>query len=264
MPEYYFQIKGRKHPRCKCRDIKKIIQNGREIDLDADIMGWGISNWQWPPLFSGKVEAVDRKEAKIKVNDLYSVQFPVRVLKKDLESHEFLLHLQELRPLPYDGYLHSIFEERKCAREECKNTFKVIDKYNLDSYCDGGSSYCSKLCDKLDAQKREQYKVEHYMEDNHAPVIYKITNKNNLNKCYIGQTTQAFTLRWYQHFFQPSDTLFHKEIKGSNVTDWIFEIVEIINVPNNMDNKERKKHIDDREKYYIELYKAKEEGYNSK
>jgi hypothetical protein len=258
MPEYYFQIKGRRHPECKTRG---------QIEEDIDDTGWGLSNWSWPPLFSGKVDAKDRLEARSKINELYNIKFPVRVLKKDLSNpaNEFILHLQELRPLPYDSHIRSLFEEKMCSREGCKATFKVVDKYNMRIYNEGGMGYCSKLCEDLDRQKRFEIRAEHYMEDNHGPVIYKITNKKDNNKCYIGQTTQAFTLRWYQHFYQPSNTPFHNIIKSFNITDWIFEIVEDVKVPDDCLTKEqRKKYIDDREKYYIELYKAKEKGYNSK
>lgn len=97
----------------------------------------------------------------------------------------------------------------------------------------------------------------------HSPVIYKITNKNN-NKCYIGQTTQPFTLRWYQHMFQPSDTKFHKEIKGnSTINDWTFEIIEVLKFKREDSTAERKKQLNERENHWIKFCDSINNGYNS-
>ena len=55
--EFYFQIKGKRSKK------------------DPDRLGGGLyggtSNWVFPPLFSGKVEAKDKEEANEKINKLY-------------------------------------------------------------------------------------------------------------------------------------------------------------------------------------------------
>jgi hypothetical protein len=190
----------------------------------------------------------------------------MRVSCKDLEnnSQEFLLWMKELKD--DDHWTKSLFENKEC--ECCKKIFKPIEKYQWNSP-DGSTTFCSQECDnKYQAEQQEKCNIwwdEHSAENNSIPVIYKITNKNN-NKCYIGQTRQVVTLRWYQHFYQSTDNLFHNEIKATKLSDWTFEIIEIIEFPNEIKNDKdlKNKYITERERYYIIKYSSIENGYNSK
>jgi hypothetical protein len=97
------------------------------------------------------------------------------------------------------------------------------------------------------------------------PVIYMI--QNNMTKmCYVGQTTQAFTLRWYQHFFQGGKTKFHQAIKESSVMDWTFRIVEIVEIDKEKYKKSEEvtKYITEREQFYIKHFDCINNGYNSR
>jgi hypothetical protein len=88
---------------------------------------------------------------------------------------------------------------------------------------------------------------------------------------YIGKTTQVFTLRWYQHFFQSGTNKFHDAIRKSKISDWIFEIHEVIEFPENLrENKDfrtylndREKFIIERERYWINHFDSIANGYNS-
>ena len=112
--------------------------------------------------------------------------------------------------------------------------------------------------------ERFRYNENANLCGDHFPVIYRITHKVE-QKCYIGKTTQAFTLRWYQHFYQTADECkFHKAINDSLITDWIFEIVEIIKLPDDIKEKKEVDHfIFERERWHIWANKSVDYGYNS-
>ena len=247
MKEFYYQIKGK---RAK-----------NDPERNHGLYG-GIQNWVFPPLFSGKVEAENTDEAHKKIEALYHKKFPRRVSKKDLKSNEFLLHIEEIKEESH--HVKRLFEVIEC--EQCRNKFRPIDKYN-DNHCDDkGLSFCSNRCKQNNRQIAE-YKRNEMINDGmagtYSPIIYKITNKSN-KKPYIGKTNQVFTLRWYQHFFQGGDTDFHKEIKTTKATDWIFEVIEIILIPENIkDPIEVEKLIREREQYYINLFDSINNGYNT-
>ena len=121
-----------------------------------------------------------------------------------------------------NGYTKRLFDLKECPH--CGIKFNVISKYQWNSP-GGGNDYCSHECyemAKIERDEKQMWDMNLYKT---MPTIYKITNKTN-NKCYIGQTIQPFTLRWYQHFFQASDNKFHKEIKANKIEDWTFEIIE--------------------------------------
>ena len=219
--DYYYQIKGK-----------------------IDKKFGDLSNWSFPPIFSGKVSATDKKEAKTIVEIEYNKKFPLRVLAKDLDSNEFLLRITEIKDT--DFFTKHIFEKQIC--KICNKEFRRIDLYNDSNVSYKGVLFCSDECNNKHKEK--------LFEENQScvPVIYKITNKKS-NKCYIGQTTQSFTLRWWQHIkWGVSDCKFHTKLKNSKLTDWCFEVIEIV---------ESKDVLNEREKYYINYFDSIDNGYNS-
>lgn len=246
--DFYYQIKG------------KTSQDQK--DNETGLYG-GIQNWVFPPIFSGRVSATDKKYAKVLIEEEYGRAFPLKVLAKDLKSSEFLLSIQEITDK--DARTQRLFETNICI--QCSKEFKTIDLYNDMHESYKGSEYCSYAC------KNAHYKVQEFIRNqernmdisgNKNPVIYKITNKTT-NKCYIGKTTQVFTLRWYQHFFQNGNCKFHEAVKTCNVVDWTFEVVEAVLIPDDIKTlPEIEKIILDRERYFINLYDSIENGYNSR
>lgn len=237
--EFFYQIKGKKAP-------------------DQEVGAFG-GNWVFPPIFSGKVTAISKKHAQLKIEEEYGRKFPLRVLSTDLDSHEFLLSIEEIKP---GSHLERLFELQTC--KHCSNTFYVIDKYNDHNDNYKGSEYCSQEC------KTNAYQVGVYLRNQSQvlngtanPIIYKIYNRVT-NLTYIGKTTQVFTLRWYQHFFQGGDCAFHKAIGQSPVTDWTFEVVEIVKIPEDVKTTaEVEKIISQRERFWINHFDSKNNGYNS-
>lgn len=262
MKEFYYQIKGK-------RD---------ENDHN------GLSRWMFPPIFSGKVEAENRDEAKKFIEEKYNKNFPLKVLKKDLDSNEFLLSIEEIKEGSHIGRL---FEKQIC--KHCNNTFYVIDKYNDKNCLNKGFEFCSDECkieyneikkymfndrqnllyeinniEKIDENIEIDNIIEKHLDNKKTiPIIYKITNKAT-NLSYIGKTIQIFTLRWYQHFYQKGNCKFHNAIKNSNLIDWNFEIIEIVKIPKNAKTiNEIDTIILERERYWINYYNTINEGYNT-
>lgn len=239
MIDFYYQIKGK---------------------ANAIELGYG-GNWSFPPIFSGKVSAKDKNRAKAMIELEYNKQFPVRVLSKDLDSNEFLLSIKEIEGK--NKRIYRLFEYIKC--EQCECEFRIIDSYNDSNQSYKGQQYCSDKC-KEDAYviRLNEYKFKENINGSSLPVIYKITNKTT-GLSYIGKTTQVFTLRWYQHFFHGSETEFHKAIKDSDITDWIFEILESIYLDNSIikTSTDADNFILEREKHWIDKFNTIIHGYNS-
>lgn len=87
--------------------------------------------------------------------------------------------------------------------------------------------------------------------------IYKITNTET-NQCYIGQSTDIYK-RWNQHckaglgIDTPAGNKLYKAIQEYGLENFTFQLLL---------ECERSK-LDEKEKYFIELYQAKQFGYNS-
>ena len=229
MTDFYFQIKGK-------------------------IEECSMSNWAFPPLFSGKVAADNRKDAKALVESEFNRKFPTRVLKKDLAENSFLLGIKEIQD--DDERTKSLFDLVNC--EKCGKSYRVIDLYNDHNQMTKGQGFCSDKC------KKESY-YENRPDRNtlsnggSKPVIYSIYNTKT-GMTYVGKTTQIFTLRWYQHFFQGGSTKFHNAIKESNVEDWQFSVIESIQVPTGIDIDS---YISDRESFWINRFDSIKTGYNT-
>ncbi|NVL49963.1 GIY-YIG nuclease family protein [Pseudomonas syringae pv. actinidiae] len=235
MPEYYYQIKGR--------------SEGGE---------YHSAEWIFPPVFSGLVTAENRKRAKEMIEDDYGRKFPSRVLKKDMDAHHYLLQLRELNEHdPGDTYIRRRFEFVPC--KECGTPFRLIDKYN-QFMCDCLSpDYCKLSC-KEAARLRDVQEFREASQGRLPAVIYQVRQKST-GKVYIGQTINAFTLRWWQHLTTPSDSKFHEALKATAITDWEFSVVEVISFPEGCDNK--RLHVTDRERHWIETMNSVESGYNT-
>lgn len=234
--EFFYQIRGR--------------TSENQADDECGIF---TSNWVWPPIFCGKVEAKDKKEARKLIDDEYSIQFPLRVLKKDLDSHDFILKIEKL------GCNKRLFDIQKCER--CESQFRIIDKYNDLNEQNKGPSFCSSECYDKHKEEKRTFFVDDYNKN--QPVIYKIKNKIT-GMVYIGKTSQVFTLRWYQHFFQGGSSKFHQAISTSRATDWEFSIVEEITFPEEMRLDDHKREfMSQRETYWMREFDSIESGYNS-
>lgn len=87
--------------------------------------------------------------------------------------------------------------------------------------------------------------------------IYKITNQKN-DCCYIGQAVDV-AKRWKEHakcglgIDTPASNKLYKAMQEDGLCNFSFELLE----------KCLKEDLDEKERYYINLYKSKEYGYNT-
>lgn len=228
--DFYYQIKAR----------------GSEV--------WG--GWSWPPIFSGKVSADNKRKAKQLIEDEYGRKFPLRVLKKDLENEYFLLRIIEIDK--EDDRTQELFVLKSC--QECDKKFRVIDKYNDEHEAYKGKEFCGYKCKKANHEKNRAPKPSDLLSQNGgAAFIYRIRNKKD-DRSYIGKTQQVFTLRWYQHFYQSGSCKFHDAIRSSSLTDWEFSLIELVNVQDGVKVSDA---VQEREAYWINYFNAVENGYNT-
>lgn len=96
------------------------------------------------------------------------------------------------------------------------------------------------------------------------PCIYKITNKIN-GLCYVGLAYNNPFNRWMSHLSSYDKNLFDKSFSVENIDHWIFEVVEIIEIPEEIQYNKRliEKFFKDRESYFIEKLNGHTLGYNS-
>ena len=89
-------------------------------------------------------------------------------------------------------------------------------------------------------------------------IIYKVTNKLN-NKIYIGQTIQNLSERKAKHYYKVRqkeyDTHFINALRKYPEESFIWEII---------DNANNQEELDQKERYWIEIYNSVETGYNTK
>lgn len=87
--------------------------------------------------------------------------------------------------------------------------------------------------------------------------IYKITNQQT-NKCYIGQSVDV-SKRWKDHakcgldIDTPTGNKLYKDMLDIGIWNFSWELLE----------KCSKEELNERERYYIELYQSKDYGYNT-
>lgn len=198
-------------------------------------------------IYAGYVEAEDKKQAKIKMEHEFQMTLKERiVVKEGQKPPEYKLYL-----VPTDSYFEEHFlPERTCT--VCGESYTILVQRNLGIYA--SKDTCSPEC-----RVHNRPKVPEYFDSTDGaqkPVIYRITNKHT-GLCYIGKTKQPFTLRWWQHFFHPSESKFHTAIRNSQVEDWTFEIAETLN------KEATDAEIAKREQFWINLHDSLNFGYNS-
>lgn len=155
---------------------------------------------------------------------------------------------------------------REC--KVCKNQYTFLMAKQNKDYCN--SEVCSTTCLHLNRKEKNEdldgYFLS-YVNKDVKPCIYKITNKKT-GKVYIGQTQRVFTLRWYEHFFNKAETKFHEAISNSKPEDWMFEVIEVLDLKTSglsylEIKKQMKFKLDEKEMFWIKHYDSINNGYNS-
>lgn len=222
--------------------------------------------WEWPPRMSGRIAASDKKEVKKLLAEEFGEEYPMRVLRKDQVKFPFLLYIEQMSVGSHgERYIHR-FMPTECA--QCKTIYVLNDAYN-DPHGSANSETCSDLCRK--AQRLDSAAAS--FSDGlgvrlHTPVIYCITHKPTGQR-YVGKTDQPFTLRWYQHMYHPGTSKFHQMIRGTPLTDWTFEVLEVIEATKteiaheSLGKRDYVQRISLREQHWINHFNSIKGGLNS-
>lgn len=162
--------------------------------------------------------------------------------------------------------------------EEIYRKYREYYEKNKDKINKKNREYYKNNKEELDRKHREYYKqkteeeiakiYDNYISDNYPKrdvqygVIYGVYNKIT-NRWYIGQTTSSFNIRYKNNFFnrKPKEMCEEKSILFlddlNKYGEESFEIYEVLDVAFSL------KELDEKEVYYIDYYKAYDEGYNS-
>ena len=142
-------------------------------------------------------------------------------------------------------------------REYRENHKEERSKYNRQWYENKTQQEMMKIYENVTKQRYPHNGVQY-------GVIYGVACKVT-NRWYIGQTTTSFNTRYKGDFFNCKyNELSEDNSKGQLLADDIgkygqenFQIFEVLDVAFS------EKELDEKEAYYIDLYKAYDEGYNS-
>lgn len=201
----------------------------------------------WDRVWYDVISAPDKKKAKASIQDEVDAILAEKVSRKSANEPDYRIFITELSPHWEEHWL----KVRECS--VCSTKYTLLQSKQLMVH--STHEHCSIDCQRL---TRRETNFGDYTSgyQNHRPCIYKITNRIN-GMVYIGQTTQCFTLRWYQHFFHGGDAKFHAVVKASKPTDWIFEVIEIIY------ETDFKEILNKQEQFWIDHYGSIQNGYNS-
>lgn len=227
MSEWYYRIKGA-----------------------TQVKGNGYFEWEWAPILTGFIEADTKEEARKKIECEVGHTMTMRAKKCDVGT-KFPFFIA-IYPSSDDNYFtKELKRKRVCKACGVEYTKHEKDMLHERRYA-GREEYCSLKCCNDDSIKSSiEWSIAN--NKNGAPVVYRISNKAT-GKCYVGQTRQPFTLRWWQHMQHNDTEKFGDAIKNSKVTDWVFEVVEVVSDIASLDARER---------HHIELNNAAENGYNT-
>ena len=177
----------------------------------------------------------EHKKDLEQIRQTYAAAREAQIREEEISQQAdfYSLHLTEMEQVTIN-----ILEELKPkmptgARPICKLIWETFFQKQATSLCNnvlGGKTVCG---------------------------IYKITNKNN-GLCYVGQSVDVAD-RWKQHIKcglgidTPAQNKLYKAMLKDGVTNFTFELLEQCD----------KQLLNEKERFYINLYQAYEFGYNS-
>ena len=148
-------------------------------------------------------------------------------------------------------------EKREYDRQRYENNKEKMSERHRQYYGNKAHQEIMKIYENVTKQRYPHNGVQY-------GIVYGVQNLIT-NRWYIGQTTTSFNVRYYGDFFNHKIIeLSEDSSKGQLLADDIekygqenFEIIEVIDVAFS------ERELDEKEAYYIDYYKAYDEGYNS-
>lgn len=221
--------------------------------------------WKWGENLAVElwVIAKDKETLIKKMEDKYKIKITEQKPAKCRNTLDYNMATIYLK-WSIDLIWECLVKEKTC--KQCKKVFSIFSsrQYHLlptnisaqKDYLNDEEFYneffCSDYC--------RNNSTSLWVSSNNAldfwiPVIYKITNKET-KQCYIWQTIQSFTLRWWQHLKTNNTEKFWKALSEYDITKWTFEVIEVI-------RKENLHRILEIETNYMKKYNSVDNGYNN-
>ena len=208
----------------------------------------------------------NNKKEILEKHRLYNENHKEEISEKCRLYHEN--HKEEIRERHRQWYENNKEEQREKHRLYHENHKEEIREYRENHKEEIRERYRQKYENKT---QQEMMKIYENVTKQRYPhngiqygVIYGVVC-NNTNRWYIGQTTNGFNTRYQGDFFNRKyNELSEDNSKGQLLADDIgkygqenFQIFEVLDVAFS------EKELDEKEAYYIDFYKAYDEGYNS-
>lgn len=157
----------------------------------------------------------------------------------------------------YSSEVSSHKETWKCSHCQQEYNSKYLHKPVIKYYNENLYFCNNDLC--ADEFKKEYYKQNEIPDDkkyinNDICYIYKITEKGS-GKCYIGKTANAPFFRWWNHLTH-SGSPFGIYFRQSNLTNWTFEVLDILENKNDSE-------VFEIESNYIKIHDSIANGFNT-
>lgn len=191
-----------------------------------------------------------KKNVLKKIKEDYPEYFSEKVPQRTVNGELFYVNVYEL-----GEYWEKFWTEQIPCRFCGQNPVNRIDIKN-NNY--SGYYFCCLEHEETFYANRLAEDERTYKSGGVIGFIYKITHKET-GKVYIGKTINHPIFRWFQHFKAQSGSYFHEVMKESNITDWTYEVLDVLK-----DGTERD--LLDLESQYISEYNATnpDYGYNTR
>lgn len=208
----------------------------------------------WVDAEMGYIEADNKQAAREALEVEYGKKITMRCKREDVSVKYFMF----VRLYEPNSYWDNFWNARHNCKQ-CDQEFTELEKKKLhDGMYNGSSEFCCLRC-------QDEYRAQNFVEysDGEGPyagVIYRITNKIT-EKSYVGQTTQYFTFRWFQHFKSNNTKKFGIAIKNSHLEDWIFDVLKSVDRQQKNENADI---LNELERHYINKFDCINNGYNTR
>lgn len=191
-----------------------------------------------------------KKDVLSKIKEDYPEYFSEKVPQRSVEGELFYVNVYELSE-HWEAYWTEPVPCKYCGLNPVTRIDLKNNGHSNLYFC------CQEHSDQYYADKFAE-DTRTYREGELVGFIYKITQKET-GRVYIGKTVNHPIFRWFQHFKAQSDSYFHEVMKDSDITDWTYEVIDVLKEGSGKDLLEL-------ESKYIAEYNAtdREYGFNTK
>lgn len=160
-----------------------------------------------------------KRDVLDKVKKDYPEYFFDKVPQRTVDGELFYVNVYEL-----DSHWEEFWTEKIPCQYCGENPVNRIDLKN-NNY--SGYYFCCLEHEEQFYENRLREDDRTYQNSKIVGFIYKITHKQT-GRIYIGKTVNHPIFRWFQHFKAQSGSYFHEVMKDSKITDWTYEVIDVL------------------------------------